>query len=49
MSRYSTLKIWAAQLGLKDAVGLLDEILQEEKETEALLSSLAQSSVNQAA
>jgi len=49
MSRYGTLKTWAGQLGLKDAVSLLDETLQEEKETDALLSSLAESSVNQEA
>ncbi len=46
---YGTLKTWAGQLGLKDAVSLLDETLQEEKETDALLSSLAESSVNQEA
>src|ERR1700686_1513852 len=34
MSRYGTLKTWAGQLGLKDAVSLLDETLQEEKETD---------------
>jgi ferritin-like metal-binding protein YciE len=49
MSRYGTLKFWAGQLGLKDAVSLLDETFQEEKETDALLSSLAESSVNQEA
>ena len=49
MSRYGTLKTWAGQLGLKNAVGLLDETLQEEKQTDALLSSLAESSVNQEA
>ena len=49
MSRYGTLKTWAGQLGLKDAVSLLDETLQEEKETDALLSSLAESPVNQEA
>ena len=49
MSRYGTLKSWAGQLGLKDAVSLLQDTLQEEKETDALLSSLAESSVNQEA
>ena len=49
MSRYGTLKTWASQLGLKDAVSLLDETLQEEKQTDAPLSSLAESSVNQEA
>jgi ferritin-like metal-binding protein YciE len=48
-SHYGTLKPWAGQLGLKDAVSLLDDTLQEEKETNALLSSLAESSVNQEA
>jgi ferritin-like metal-binding protein YciE len=31
MARYGTLKNWATQLGMKDAAGLLDETLQEEK------------------
>jgi hypothetical protein len=38
MSRYGTLKTWASQLGLKDAVSLLDETLQDEKQTDTLLS-----------
>jgi ferritin-like metal-binding protein YciE len=46
MSRYGTLKNWAQQLGLKEAVSLLDQTLQEEKKTGALLSKLAQSEVN---
>jgi ferritin-like metal-binding protein YciE len=46
MSRYGTLKTWAGQLGMKDVVGLLDQTLQEEKKTDALLSKLAQSKVN---
>ena len=46
MSRYGTLKNWAQQLGLKEAVSLLDQTLQEEKKTDALLSKLAQSEVN---
>jgi ferritin-like metal-binding protein YciE len=49
MSRSGALKTWATQLGLKNAVGPLDETLQEEKETDALLSGLAESSVNQEA
>jgi ferritin-like metal-binding protein YciE len=49
MSRYGVLKTWGTQLGLKNAVGLLDETLQGEKETDALLSGLAESSVNQEA
>jgi ferritin-like metal-binding protein YciE len=46
MSRYGTLKTWAAQLGMKDAAALLDRTLQEEKKTDALLSKLAQAKVN---
>jgi len=42
MSRYGALKTWAAQLGLKDAGSLLDQTLQEEKKTDALLSKLAE-------
>ncbi len=49
MSRYGTLKTWATQLGMKDAAALLDQTLQEEKKTDALLSKLAQGSVNQRA
>jgi ferritin-like metal-binding protein YciE len=46
MSRYGTLKTWAMQLGMKDAAALLDQTLQEEKKTDALLSKLAQGQVN---
>lgn len=41
IARYGTLKIWADQLGLKDAAKLLDETLQEEKKTDELLNQLA--------
>jgi ferritin-like metal-binding protein YciE len=46
MSRYGTLKTWASQLGMKDAAALLEQTLQEEKKTDALLSKLAQAQVN---
>ncbi len=46
MSRYGTLKTWATQLGLKDAAALLEQTLQEEKKTDALLSKLAEEKVN---
>ncbi|BBE71925.1 ferritin-like domain-containing protein [Oharaeibacter diazotrophicus] len=49
ISRYGTLKTWAGQLGLTDAVPLLEATLKEEKETDALLSRLAEQSVNQKA
>src|SRR5690349_22733025 len=47
ISRYGTLKTWAQELGLDDAVGLLDETLEEEKATDAALTELAESEVNQ--
>jgi ferritin-like metal-binding protein YciE len=46
MTRYGTLKNWAKQLGLKEAVSLLDQTLQEEKKTDALLTKLAEGEVN---
>lgn len=49
ISRYGTLKQWATQLGMKDAVRLIDETLQQEKKTDTALTSLAEASVNRAA
>jgi ferritin-like metal-binding protein YciE len=46
IARYGTLKQWALQLGIKDAVRLLDQTLQEEKKTDEALTSLAEASVN---
>ncbi len=46
ISRYGTLKTWASQLGMKDAVSLLNQTLEEEKKTDALLTRLAELSVN---
>jgi len=46
ISRYGTLKCWAQELGLKDAVKLLDATLAEEKKTDATLTELAESEVN---
>jgi ferritin-like metal-binding protein YciE len=42
ISRYGTLKTWAAQLGLRNVVPLLEATLAEEKKTDDLLSKLAQ-------
>jgi ferritin-like metal-binding protein YciE len=47
ISRYGTLKTWAQELGLSDAVRLLDETLAEEKETDFLLTQIAETAVNQ--
>ena len=41
IARYGRLKAWARKLGLADAEALLDEILQEEKKTDLLLSQIA--------
>jgi ferritin-like metal-binding protein YciE len=49
ISRYGTLKQWAQQLGLKEAVRLLEATLQEEKKTDQALTSLAEAAVNMAA
>jgi ferritin-like metal-binding protein YciE len=46
MSRYGTLKAWATQLGMTDAAAILDQTLQEERKTDALLSKLAEAKVN---
>jgi ferritin-like metal-binding protein YciE len=49
ISRYGTLKAWAEELGLSQAVKLLDATLAEEKKTDAALSGLAESVINQRA
>ena len=49
IARYGTLKTWAQQLGLKDAVTLLDATLQEEVATDQTLSALAEADVNRKA
>ncbi|MDQ0393832.1 YciE/YciF ferroxidase family protein [Labrys monachus] len=49
IARYGTLKTWAGQLGMNDAVKLLDLTLQEEIKTDKLLSQLANTTVNRKA
>jgi ferritin-like metal-binding protein YciE len=49
ISRYGTLKTWAGRLGLDEAVDLLEETLEEEKNTDKLLTELALSAVNEEA
>jgi ferritin-like metal-binding protein YciE len=49
IARYGTLKTWAEELGLEQAVKLLDQTLQEEKKTDETLTKLAESVVNQQA
>ncbi len=49
MARYGTLKAWAQQLGLKEAVALLDQTLSEETKTDKLLSQLGVTSTSKKA
>jgi ferritin-like metal-binding protein YciE len=49
ISRYGTLRTWAEELGLNDAVSLLQETLNEEKATDEALTKIAESVVNQEA
>jgi ferritin-like metal-binding protein YciE len=49
ISRYGTLKAWAAQLGMNDAANLLDQTLKEEEKTDETLTTLAKAAVNLAA
>lgn len=46
IARYGTLKTWAEQLGMNDAVRLLDETLEEEIMTDKKLTQVAESRVN---
>jgi ferritin-like metal-binding protein YciE len=41
IARYGALRTWAAQLGMNDAVKLLDQTLAEEKATDKKLTDLA--------
>jgi ferritin-like metal-binding protein YciE len=49
ISRYGALCTWAEELGIERAVTLLSETLDEEKETDAALTELAEGMVNQEA
>jgi len=49
IARYGTLKRWAELMGLDEAVGLLDETLGEEKDTDATLTELADQQANEMA
>ncbi|MFZ4530240.1 MAG: ferritin-like domain-containing protein [Alsobacter sp.] len=49
ITRYRTLKTWAGQLGIKDAVKLFDESLTEEIKADERLTSLAVARVNRKA
>jgi ferritin-like metal-binding protein YciE len=47
ISRYGTMRTWAKELGLREAVRLLEQTLAEEKDTDATLSKIADVAVNQ--
>lgn len=49
IARYGTLKTWASQLGMKDAVALLDATLKEEEATDRKLSQVAVADANRKA
>ena len=49
ISRYGTLRTWAKELGLSEAVKLLEQTLAEEEKTDEALSELAEVCVNQEA
>jgi ferritin-like metal-binding protein YciE len=49
ISRYGTLKAWAEELDLPQVVKLLDATLNEEKKTDAALSKIAETAINQRA
>jgi ferritin-like metal-binding protein YciE len=46
ITRYGTLKRWAEELGMADAVELLDQTLQEEAAADEALTALADASAN---
>jgi len=49
ISRYGTLRTWAEELGLNEAVTLLQETLDEEEATDEALTEIAKTVVNQEA
>lgn len=49
IAAYGTARTLAQQLGLKDAAQLLEQTLEEEKQTDAQLTQLAEQNVNQKA
>lgn len=46
MTRYGTLIAWARQLGRDDCASVLQQNLEEEKATDAKLTTMAESSIN---
>ena len=46
IASYGTIRTWAQLLGMNEVASLLEETLDEEKETDEKLSSLAESHIN---
>jgi ferritin-like metal-binding protein YciE len=46
IARYGTLKAWANQLGLSEAEALLEESLDEEADTDEILTEIAEAAIN---
>ena len=49
IARYGTLRAWARQLGLSEAAELLEESLDEETDTDDILSEIAEDMINEEA
>jgi ferritin-like metal-binding protein YciE len=49
ITRYGTLSTWAEELGMNEAMELLNETLSEEKNTDVALTELAEAVINQEA
>jgi ferritin-like metal-binding protein YciE len=49
IATYGTLRTWATLLGKREVAALLEETLEEEKETDRTLTNIAESFVNEAA
>ncbi len=49
IARYGTLRAWARQLGLAEAAEILEESLDEETDTDEILSEIAEEAVNREA
>ena len=49
IAAYGTARAWAEQLGRNDDANVLDDILNQEKQTDTMLTQLAERQVNQQA
>jgi ferritin-like metal-binding protein YciE len=49
IAAYGTARTMAQQLGMQEAAQLLEQTLEEEKQTDALLTQMAEQNINQRA